>query len=49
MVCRSWEFVQVFAAGEDNDFTCMLLRIPTSKQTEAQRQELLASAMKTGK
>lgn len=48
MVCRSWEFVQVFAAGEDNDFTCMLLRIAISKQTEAQRQELLASAMKTG-
>lgn len=29
MVCRGWEFVQAYAAGEDNDFSCML--IPTSR------------------
>lgn len=48
MACRGWELVQAYAAGEDNDTACMLLRMPTSKLTEAQRQALLASAMKTG-
>ena len=48
MVCRGWEFVQAYAAGEDNDFSCMLLRMPTSKMSAAQRQVMLEAAMKTG-
>lgn len=48
MVCRGWEFVQAYAAGEDNDFSCMLLRMPTSKMSAAQRQVMLDAAMKTG-
>lgn len=48
MACRGWELVQAYSAGEDNDFTCMLLRLPTSKLTEEQQQALLSGAWKQG-